>query len=60
MLGLAIAAAPLGAAGLGALTERFPGARPERIRIDAALRILAEAADERAHPDETLTIGRER
>jgi hypothetical protein len=60
MLGLAIAAAPLGAAGLGTLTERFPGARPERIRIDAALNILAEAAEERVAAQAAMTTGRER
>lgn len=51
MLGKEIAAAPLGQAGLGRLSEGFPGARPETIRIDAVLAILAEAA---------TTIGREK
>jgi hypothetical protein len=51
MLGKAIAAAPLGEAGLGTLTTDFPGAHPERIRIDAVLRILAEPVD--------MKIGRE-
>jgi hypothetical protein len=60
MNGLAIAAAPLGAAGLGTLTEHFPGARPEAIRIDAALSILAEAAEERGGAELAPTIGRER
>ncbi|HEV2816056.1 MAG TPA: hypothetical protein VGW40_02375 [Allosphingosinicella sp.] len=60
MLGVAIAAAPLGAAGLGTLTEGFPGARPEAIRIDAALAILAEPAAARATGEAALTIGRER
>lgn len=60
MHGLAIAAAPLGAAGLGTLTSGFPGARPETIRIDAVLTILAEAAAERASAEPALTIGRER
>lgn len=55
MLGKAIAAAPLGAAGLGTLTERFPGARPETIRIDAVLRIWGQlpAAVPR-EPDKTI------
>jgi 2C-methyl-D-erythritol 2,4-cyclodiphosphate synthase len=60
MNGLAIAAAPLGAAGLGTLTEHFPGARPEAIRIDAALAIMAEAAEVRAAGEADLRIGRER
>jgi hypothetical protein len=60
MNGLAIAAAPLGAAGLGTLTQGFPGARPETIRIDAVLNILAEAAQERAAAAAVMTIGRER
>jgi hypothetical protein len=60
MNGLAIAAAPLGAAGLGTLTQGFPGARPEAIRIDAALTILAEAAEERVGAEAPLTIGQER
>jgi hypothetical protein len=51
MLGKAIAAAPLGEAGLDTLTADFPEAQPERIRIDAVLRILAESAD--------MKIGRE-
>lgn len=59
MLGRAIAAAPLGAAGLGMLTEGFPGA-PERIRIDAVLGIMAEAAPARATGEPAMTIGRER
>jgi hypothetical protein len=59
MLGLAIAAAPLGAAGLGTLTERFPGARPETIRIDAALRILAERGHLQAGVPVHMTIGKE-
>ncbi|HMG48139.1 MAG TPA: hypothetical protein VK614_11840 [Allosphingosinicella sp.] len=59
MNGLAIAAAPLGAAGLGTLTQGFPGARPETIRIDAVLSILAEAAAERAAAAAALTIGQE-
>lgn len=57
MLGLAIAGAPLGAAGLGTLTERFPAARPETIRIEAVLAIMAEAARERAAGDADATIG---
>jgi hypothetical protein len=52
MLGKAIAAAPLGQAGLGTLNETLPGARPETIRIDAVLRILAEAAEDRAAADD--------
>ena len=59
MNGLAIAAAPLGAAGLGTLTQGFPGVRPETIRIDAVLTILAEAAAERAAAAAVPTIGRE-
>jgi hypothetical protein len=60
MDGLAIAAAPLGAAGLGTLTEGFPGVRPETIRIDAVLTILAEAAEQRVGAEPAPTIGRER
>lgn len=60
MDGLAIAAGPLGAAGLGTLTEGFPGVRPETIRIDAVLSIVAEAAEERAAAEAALTIGQER
>jgi len=60
MLGKTIAAAPLGAAGLGTLTEGFPGARPEAIRIDAVLNILAEAAAARVAAEAAVTIGRER
>ena len=48
MDGLAIAAGPLGHGGLGSLATNFPGARPLPIRIDAALGILAEAAEARA------------
>ena len=59
MDGLAIAAAPLGAAGFGTLTQGFPGARPETIRIDAVLNILAEAAAERAAAAADLTIGQD-
>jgi hypothetical protein len=47
MDGSAIAARPLGHAGLGALSTGFPGARPLPIRLDAALGIFAEAAAER-------------
>ena len=60
MDGRAIAAAPLGSAGLGTLTAAFPGARPETIRIDAVLSILAEAAEERAAAEAPLTTGQER
>ena len=59
MLGQPIAAAPLAQAGLGTLTQGFPGARPDKIPIDAVLRILAEAAVERAAADAALTIGRD-
>jgi hypothetical protein len=57
MNGLAIAAAPLGAAGLGTLTQGFPDVRPETIRIDAVLNIVAETAAERASAEAALTIG---
>jgi hypothetical protein len=60
MNGLAIAAAPLAAAGLGTLTTGFPGARPETIRLDAALKIVADAAEERAAAEAVPTIGQER
>ena len=60
MDGLAIAAAPLGGAGLGTLTAAFPGVRPETIRVDAVLSIVAEAAEERATAEAALTIGQER
>ena len=52
MLGKAIAAAPIGQAGLGRLSEGWPGARPETIRIDSVLSILAEPGP--------MKIGRER
>lgn len=60
MDGQAIAARPLGWGGLGALADRFPARPPERIRLDAALAILADeettriAAEDvaRALPDE--------
>lgn len=51
MLGKAIAAAPIAQAGLGALATGFPGAPPERVRIDAVLSILAEAATEPAQAE---------
>ena len=60
MLGRTIAAAPLAQAGLDTLSERFPGARPETIRIDAALSIFAEPAQERATGEAEPTIGLER
>ena len=50
MLGKAIAAAPLGAAGLGTLTAGFPGARPEAIRIDAVLQHPGRGGRGRAAP----------
>lgn len=59
MNALAIAAAPLGAAGLGTLTAAFPGARPEAIRIDAVLRILADSAEEHVAAGATPTIGQD-
>ena len=59
MVGRAIAEAPIGAAGLGTLTQGFPGARPERVPIDAVLNILAEAMTERAVAEAALTIGRD-
>ena len=59
MNGLAIAAAPLGAAGLGTLTQGFPGARPETIRIDAVLSLVAEAAAERVAAEAAQIIGQE-
>jgi hypothetical protein len=59
MLGRAIAAAPLGEAGLGTLAAGFPGAQPQPIPIDAVLHILAEAATARAAADAPPTIGRE-
>jgi hypothetical protein len=59
MNGLAIAAAPLGAAGLGTLTAGFPGARPETIRIDAVLSILGEGGHLHAGVPVHMTIGQE-
>jgi len=58
MLGKAIAAAPLAQAGLGTLTTGFPGARPETIRIEAVLRILAEERTAPAAPDPATRAGR--
>jgi hypothetical protein len=51
MLGKAVAAAPLAQAGLGTLTAGFPGARPETVRVEALLRILAEETAAPAAPD---------
>jgi hypothetical protein len=51
MLGRTIAAAPVAQAGLGTLTTGFPGARPETIRVDAVLRILAGEPAAPAAPD---------
>ena len=48
MNGLAIAAQPLGHAGLGVLAAGFPGARPMEIRIDPVLAIVAETVEGRA------------
>jgi len=66
MNGLAIAARPLGHAGLGVLAAGFPGARPMEIRIDPVLAILAESVEERAmgpepspaSPEETMRATR--
>jgi hypothetical protein len=57
MNGLAIAALPLGHAGLGALSTGFPGAPALTIRIDAALGILAEAAVEQAGIQKPEPVG---
>jgi hypothetical protein len=54
MNGLAIAARPLGHAGLGVLAAGFPGAHPTEIRIDPVLAILAEAVEERATGPEAV------
>jgi hypothetical protein len=51
MDGQAIAARPLGWGGLGALADRFPARPAERIRIDAALAILADEDVARATAD---------
>jgi hypothetical protein len=51
MDGSAIAARPLGDAGLGALNTGLAGVRALEIRLDAALAILAEAAAERIAGD---------
>jgi len=57
MDGLAIAAGPLGRAGLGALGANFPGGRALPIRLDAALGIVAEPAAQRVAADAAEPAG---
>lgn len=59
MDGGAIAASPLGRAGLGALAERFPPALPEQIRLDAALAILADEPGPRPGADGVAAVSRD-
>lgn len=56
MNGWAIAGAPLGAGGLVSPAERFPGAHPEPIRIDAALAVAAETREARAMAESTARV----
>jgi hypothetical protein len=49
MLGRPIAGLALGHGALGSLAAGFPGARPEPNRLEAALAMLGESIEARAH-----------